>query len=40
MIVWKEASFFDDAEKAALGWAEAITLIAKDARRSHYLTNS
>jgi len=30
MTVWKKASFFDDAEKAALGWAEAITLIAKD----------
>lgn len=26
--VWQEVSFFNDAEKAALAWAEAITLIA------------
>ena len=28
LTVWREVSFFEDSEKAALAWAEAITLIA------------
>jgi AhpD family alkylhydroperoxidase len=28
LTVWREVPFFDDAEKAALAWAEAITNIA------------
>jgi AhpD family alkylhydroperoxidase len=28
LTVWSEVTFFDDAEKAALAWAEAVTLIA------------
>ena len=28
LTVWREVSFFKDDEKAALAWAEAITLIA------------
>ncbi|MDQ2798438.1 MAG: carboxymuconolactone decarboxylase family protein [Armatimonadota bacterium] len=27
--VWREVSFFDDRERAALEWAEAVTLIAQ-----------
>lgn len=29
LTVWREVSFFDAAEKAALAWAEAVTLIAE-----------
>ncbi len=28
LTVWREVSFFDDAEKAALAWAETVTLVA------------
>lgn len=28
--VWKEASFFSERERAALGWAEAVTLVSQD----------
>lgn len=28
LTVWREVQFFDDAEKAALEWAEAITKVA------------
>ncbi len=28
LIVWREVPFFDEAEKAALAWAEAITTIS------------
>lgn len=28
LTVWREVTFFDDAEKAALEWAEAITVVA------------
>lgn len=28
VVTWSESPFFDDREKAALGWAEAITRIA------------
>lgn len=28
LTVWREVPFFDDAEKAALAWAEAVTLIS------------
>lgn len=28
LTVWQECSFFDEREKAALAWAEAITLIS------------
>lgn len=30
LTVWLEVTFFDEAEKAALAWAEAVTLIAED----------
>lgn len=28
LTVWQECPFFDDAEKAALAWAEAVTLVS------------
>ncbi len=28
LAVWREVSFFDDAEKAALDWAETLTTVA------------
>jgi AhpD family alkylhydroperoxidase len=27
--VWRETTFFDDRERAALGWAESVTLVSK-----------
>ncbi len=27
LVVWREATFFDDAERAAFAWAEAVTLL-------------
>lgn len=30
LTVWREVTFFDEAEKAALAWAEAVTLVAED----------
>ncbi|MFK7938134.1 MAG: carboxymuconolactone decarboxylase family protein [Roseovarius sp.] len=27
--VWREVTFFDPAERAALAWAEAVTMVAK-----------
>lgn len=30
LTVWREVPFFDDAEKAALAWAEAVTMISRD----------
>jgi AhpD family alkylhydroperoxidase len=27
--VWRETSFFDDRERAALAWAESVTLVAQ-----------
>jgi len=30
VVVWREAPFFSPAERAALAWAESITLIADD----------
>ncbi len=29
LVVWQECPFFDAAEKAALAWAEAVTLVAE-----------
>jgi len=29
LVVWQECPFFDVAEKAALAWAEAVTLVAE-----------
>jgi len=29
LTVWRDVGFFDDAEKAALAWAEAVTLISE-----------
>ena len=29
MIVWREAPFFTARERAALGWAEAVTLVSE-----------
>ena len=44
LTVWREVDFFTDAEKAALAWAEAVTLVSEqgapqrlfDALRGHY----
>lgn len=30
LSAWRESSVFDDKERAALGWAEALTRIAED----------
>ncbi|PJI86434.1 AhpD family alkylhydroperoxidase [Yoonia maricola] len=35
VTVWREVPFFDDAEKAALEWAEAITTVAKNGAPEH-----
>lgn len=29
LIVWRETTFFDDRERAALAWAEAVTRVAE-----------
>jgi AhpD family alkylhydroperoxidase len=29
VVVWREAPFFTDAERAALAWAEAVTLLSE-----------
>jgi len=42
--VWRETSFFDDRERAALAWAESVTLVTQtgvpdavyDEARKHY----
>lgn len=33
--VWGECPFFDDAEKTALAWAEAVTLLAEEGAPEH-----
>ena len=33
--VWREVPFFDSAEKAALAWAEAITLVSENGAPEH-----
>ena len=38
LTVWREVSFFDDAEKAALAWAEAVTLVAENGAPSALYT--
>lgn len=35
LTVWREVTFFDDAEKAALAWAEAITTVATNGAPEH-----
>lgn len=35
LTVWREVHFFDQAEKAALEWAEAITAIATNGAPEH-----
>jgi len=35
LTVWREVTFFDDAEKAALEWAEAITSVATNGAPEH-----
>ena len=35
LTVWREVTFFDDAEKAALDWAEAITTVATNGAPEH-----
>ncbi|AJY39459.1 MULTISPECIES: carboxymuconolactone decarboxylase family protein [Burkholderia] len=30
VVVWREAPFFTDRERAALEWTEAVTLVARD----------
>ena len=30
VAVWRETPFFDERERAALAWAEAVTLISRD----------
>lgn len=39
LSVWKEVSFFDDAEKAALSWAEKVTLIAENGAPDAFYDN-
>lgn len=39
LTVWREVSFFDAAEKAALAWAEAITLDATNGAPEHLYTS-
>lgn len=47
LMVWKEGRFFDDREKAAFAWAEAITLVTEngapkplfDALSAHFSEN-
>src|SRR6188768_4039102 len=29
LVVWRETTFFDDRERAALAWAEAVTLVSE-----------
>ena len=38
LAVWRDVPFFDDAEKAALAWAEAITTIADNGAPEHLYT--
>lgn len=33
--MWREVTFFDDAEKAALDWAEAVTTVAANGAQQH-----
>lgn len=35
LTVWREVSFFNDVEKAAFAWAEAVTLIAGNGAPQH-----
>ena len=35
LTVWREVTFFDDAEKAALEWTEAITTVATNGAPEH-----
>ena len=35
LTVWREVTFFDAAEKAALDWAEAITTVATNGAPEH-----
>ncbi len=35
LTVWREVTFFDDAEKAALAWAEAVTAVATNGAPEH-----
>jgi alkylhydroperoxidase family enzyme len=30
VVVWKEAPFFAERERAALAWTEAVTLVSRD----------
>lgn len=30
VVVWREAPFFNDRERAALAWTEAVTLLSRD----------
>ncbi len=30
VVVWREAPFFTDRERAALAWTEAVTLVSRD----------
>jgi AhpD family alkylhydroperoxidase len=30
VVVWKEAPFFTERERAALGWTEAVTMVSRD----------
>ena len=47
LTVWRDVPYFDGAEKAALDWAESLTLVAQtgapetllDALRHHYSEN-
>ncbi|MEO0402546.1 MAG: carboxymuconolactone decarboxylase family protein [Pseudomonadota bacterium] len=35
LTVWREVSFFDESEKTALAWAEAVTRVADEGAPQH-----
>ena len=37
---WRESPLYSDRERAALGWTDALTLVARDARRRTMSTRS
>jgi len=40
VAVWKEAPFFTERERAALAWAEAVTLVSRDRAPDEILENA
>ena len=39
LTVWREVPFFDAAQKAALDWAETVTLVSQTGAPEHLLEN-